>query len=99
MPSEHEMKLSDLIKLLSPVKKWFVLGFHLGVPVETLRWFSTNMNKTDDEKRNLVLTEWMKGDTSWLKVVKSLHAMDERDLSKEIALKYGIVVYRCSILL
>ena len=83
--------MPELLRLLKPIKNWFLLGFHLRVKIAKLQEIRDNRSLGEDEKKIQVLHAWKIGTepSSWLDVVKALQQMKEHDLSQKIASEHG----------
>ena len=85
------MTLEELVVELEPVTKWFVLGLHLGVPVDELRSIQCE-HMTTEYSRIKMLAVFLESATTkptWMEVVDALNTMGELQLASTIATKYG----------
>ena len=84
------MTLSELVSELETVTNWFVLGLHLGVPVDELRRINEEHFNTE-YSRIMVLEAFMENAASeqnvWSEIVTALATMGEVQLAKTIAIK------------
>ena len=84
------MTLSELVTELETVTNWFVLGLHLGVPVDKLRRINGEHLNTE-YSRIMMLEAFMENATSeqniWCEIATALTTMGEVQVAKTIAIK------------
>lgn len=85
------MALEELASELESVTNWFVLGLHLGVPVEVLRRINGEHLSVEYSRIQMLATLMENHDTqlTWSEIVGALTTMGELQLAKSIASKNG----------
>ena len=78
-PSELELKLNNVVLVVSDVVEWFDLGLQLGLPSATLGLIAADNIKDIKSQRRAMLSEWLKYDTaaSWEKLAAALSTIGE----------------------
>ena len=88
------MTLEELVVELEPVTNWFVLGLHLGVPVDELRSIQSEHMSTEYSRIKMlaIFLESAATKATWLEIVIGLTTIGELQLARAIASKYGKIM-------
>ena len=83
--------LKELLKELSKVEKWFMLGIFLDVPVDQLEKIESSHQQRDLERCMIdMLKYWLNNNVSasWKDVVRALEQIDQLVLAATVKQKY-----------
>ena len=85
VPVSHEL----LVRELSPVAQWDVLGIYLGVEESEIQVIERDHHDTA-RRRIVMLKKWMEKDSnvSWKKVIVALESMTQIRLANQLQEKY-----------
>ena len=86
-----------LLDDLTGLRRSYDLGIQLGVPESVLNDIEVDFKHSVADRRRATIREWLRIDEqpSWSKLIRALIAISERHLARNIALKYGKLLYMC----
>lgn len=88
---ERRVALDELVSELEPVINWFVLGLHLGVPLDILRQINGEHFGVEYSRIMMLsaLIENCTTELTWSRIISALTTMGELRLAKSITSKIG----------